>query len=343
VTDEVSPFPPIWFVAGYAPDLRNAPQARRICDRPVLLFRTVSGVPIALEDRCSHRAMPLSKGECDGEIVRCPYHGLEFGSGGVCVRIPGQEYIPPEAAIRSYPLVEKNHLLWIWMDDPARADAKDIPDNPLMDDPGWEHFAYEIEVEADWQLVVDNLLDLTHLAYVHRGTVGAAEAEAATLKVSADGERVRLEREVADFDRPPFYESYEAVGVTLGPKVDRWWDVELVPGMLRFWTGLMDAGTGALDGRREGGLQSWHLDAITPKTTTSCYYSLYFMRNYRLGDPAMTHRLYEMTIAVLGEDKAVIEAQQQRLREAPERPLVNIRSDAGQIQGRRLIARWSAS
>lgn len=80
----------IWYVAAYGDDLKQQPLARRICNKPVVLYRTASGKAVALEDRCSHRAMPLSQGECDGEIIRCTYHGLEFGPGGACTKIPGR-------------------------------------------------------------------------------------------------------------------------------------------------------------------------------------------------------------------------------------------------------------
>ncbi len=95
-----------WYVAAFGADVAAKPVARRICGRPVVLFRTAGGEAVALEDRCIHRGMPLSLGgECEGDIIRCPYHGLEFGKTGRCVKIPGQAAVPDGAAVLDYPLV----------------------------------------------------------------------------------------------------------------------------------------------------------------------------------------------------------------------------------------------
>ena len=71
--------------------------------------------------------MPLSLGRLEGDTLRCGYHGLRFDARGRCVEIPGQTQIPPDAAIRAYPLVERFNWVWIWMGDPKRADPALIP------------------------------------------------------------------------------------------------------------------------------------------------------------------------------------------------------------------------
>lgn len=334
-------FPRIWWVAGFGPDLKNEPVPIRICDKPVVMFRTASGQPIALEDRCSHRAAPLSLGKCEGEIIRCPYHGLEFGAGGRCHKIPNQDRIPADAAVRSYPLVEKNKILYIWMGDPAEADPTRIPDNPRMDDPSWSLQVVYMKVECDWQLLVDNLLDLTHVAHVHHQTIGSHEDPASlTLNVTRHANSVMMERKLANYDCPPSIKAYEAVGIRFTGKVDRWWDVELVPGMLRYDSGVMNANTGAFTGQRGGGYRLSHLDALTPASKTSCHYFCFVQRDYLVGDADMDRRLMQMTNTVLAEDKVVVEEQQRRLMDEPERAVFDIASDAAQIQGRRLIETW---
>lgn len=335
----------IWYVAAYGHDVTQQPLGRRICGKPVVFYRTASGQAVALEDRCSHRAMPLSHGECEGEIIRCIYHGLEFGPGGACMRIPNQERIPPIAAVRAYPLVEKDRLLWIWMGDPAKADRAKVPDNPLHNDPAWEVATYFHEVKADWQLIADNLLDLTHVGIVHRKTIGGEEDAhyAAKMRITSDENRVFMERHVPAADVPPSLKRYEALGIKFNGKIDRWFDVEMIPGMMRLWTGNMDAGAGAFDGRREGGFQLRHNHALTPSTPTSCYWHTVVMRNYMLGNVELNRRVLQMTADVQEEDKRVIEAQQRILLEEPERAVLDIASDGAQIQGRRLVQRWLAA
>ena len=71
------------------------------------------------------------------------------------------------------------------MGDPARADPAAVPDFHWLDDPNWGTKSAYLHVDANWQLIVDNLLDLTHLAFVHETTTigNAAIAENAEVKV----------------------------------------------------------------------------------------------------------------------------------------------------------------
>src|SRR5439155_1681840 len=141
---------------------------------PVVLFRRQNGEPIALEDRCCHRQLPLSMGRLEGDDLRCGYHGLLFAPDGRCVQIPGQESVPPQARVRAYPLVERYRWLWIWMGDPERADPALIPNWWWADDREWAFTQPEqIFVRCNYQLIADNVLDVTHLAYVHASSIGA--------------------------------------------------------------------------------------------------------------------------------------------------------------------------
>ena len=145
-------------------------QRRLILGEPVVLYRTGDGAPVALEDRCAHRHLPLSMGKLVGDTLQCLYHGLRFARDGHCVYIPGQEQIPQGAKVRCYPVIERYHWIWIWMGDPALADPAAITDFHWLDDPNWGAKGDYLHVNANWQLVVDNLLDLTHLAFVHDTT-----------------------------------------------------------------------------------------------------------------------------------------------------------------------------
>ena len=124
-----------WYVAAWDHEVTAAPLARTLLCEPVVLYRTEDGTAVALEDRCCHRALPLSMGKVVGDRLQCGYHGLEFDSGGACVRVPGQAQIPPGASVRSYPLVERWKYLWIWMGDPALADEALIPNWWWFDHP----------------------------------------------------------------------------------------------------------------------------------------------------------------------------------------------------------------
>jgi vanillate O-demethylase monooxygenase subunit len=154
-----------WYVAAFADEIASGKTLdRKFLNEAVVLFRTEGGQIAALEDRCSHRAMPLSAGHVDGDIIRCCYHGVEFNGKGACTRIPNQQRIPT-ANVRHYPVVEKDHLIWIWMGEPALADPETIIDNPEHDDPRWTWKSFKFHVQADWQLIIDNIMDLTHPLY----------------------------------------------------------------------------------------------------------------------------------------------------------------------------------
>jgi len=127
----------LWYVAAWSHELTaDAPIGRVIIGEPVVLYRRRGGSVVALEDRCPHRLAPLSLGRVEGDDLRCMYHGLRFGSDGVCKEMPARPQ-PPRLAVRTFPVVERWSWIWVWMGDPGRADAALIPDAFGLDDPRW--------------------------------------------------------------------------------------------------------------------------------------------------------------------------------------------------------------
>ncbi len=144
--------------------------SRTVLNEPILVFRTADGGYAALEDRCCHRHAPLSKGRKEGDNVRCGYHGLKFDAGGRCVEAPGLDRIPPQAKVKSYPLALRNKWLFVWMGDPARAEERLLPDNFSNAHPDWRNKPGYLHYDTPYLLICDNLLDFTHLSYVHEKT-----------------------------------------------------------------------------------------------------------------------------------------------------------------------------
>jgi phenylpropionate dioxygenase-like ring-hydroxylating dioxygenase large terminal subunit len=329
-----------WYVAAFGKDLHAGETlARRICDKPVVLFRADEGRAVALEDRCSHRAMPLSAGgKCLGKTIQCPYHGIEFNEHGVCVKVPGQTSTPPAANIRAYPVVERDGLIWLWPGAPEKADESLIVSYEIHNDPEWVWDSLVFEFDAEHDLVVDNLMDMSHITFVHDAVInGDPDAHTnAEMTVERTNRGVQVIRHMPDTEPPPQYR----MGGVLKGRIDRWQEFEFIPGMTRFWTGGMDVGTGAFEGRRIGGVQLRHLHAITPKGPHSCYYHMSLARNFKIDDPELTAKLMEgVRITIDVEDRPVIEAQQASILEEPDRPFVDIRADAGGLQVRRLLKR----
>ena len=155
-----------WYCAGWSETLGdNAVLGITILKEPVVVYRQGNGEVAALEDRCAHRFAPLSMGAViGGNRIRCPYHGLEYDKTGACVLQPhGNKNIPSRAKVKSYPVVEKHKAIWVWMGDQT-ADPAKVPDFGVMDNVPALHTTKldKIMVKANYELVVDNLLDLSH-------------------------------------------------------------------------------------------------------------------------------------------------------------------------------------
>lgn len=336
-----------WYIAAWADELGQKPLARRICDEPVVLFRDHQGRAAALVDRCCHRAAPLSRGEIVPAGIQCGYHGLTFDGSGRCVAIPGQDRISDSVRVRSYPLVEKNQFVWIWMGDAARADESRIVDFPYHDDKAhWpnKHDCYPIK--GNYMLMVDNLMDLTHLGYLHARTVGGNPAAHvnAEMQTTHTPTGIKFTRWMRSSVPPPSY--VKAAGFQ--GRVDRWQAFEWVaPSSVLQWTGAADAGTGAYEqiqdgGKREGGFQFRLFHGLTPETETSCFYFWSCANGYRQNEPEATEQLYREIAPTFVEDREMVEAQQARLNELGEKGLVNIVSDGNRVIMRRFIERMMA-
>jgi len=326
-----------WYVAASPSEIGRGLFARMILGEPIVFFRTEGGAPVALEDRCAHRHLPLSMGRLIGDELQCRYHGLRYDRGGRCIRVPGQDLVPPNARVRSYPLVERYRWLWIWMGDPALADPAKITDFHWLEDRNWGHKRSYLHVKANWQLIVDNLLDLSHLAFVHEGTIGTNSlAEHASVKLSRNGDNILLTRWIIDHPAPPSFVHIH--GFT--SHVDRWQIIDFMPpAFLRLDVGATPTGTGAPEGRRVGGITMRNLNAITPETETTSHYFWGQAHDFDHDNPAVTERIFEQIQTAFFQDVEVLNAQQRNLQTFAPKAQIDINADAGPIQARHILER----
>ena len=329
-----------WYVAGYDHEVSRNPLRRIILGEPIVLYRLQDGTPVALEDRCAHRHLPLSMGKLVGDALQCHYHGLRYDRTGVCVHVPAQDTIPRAARVRNYPLVERYHWLWIWTGDPAQANPDTIPDYHWFDDPAWGAKGEYLHVKSNWQLIVDNLLDLTHLAFVHGTTIGnSALVDQANVKVTRTQDSVTVTRWIIDAPPPP---TFVKAGKFSG-NVDRWQIINFAPpAYLRLDVGATPTGTGAPQGKRVGGIGMRNLNAITPETESTSHYFWGQAHNFDVGNPRTTEMIMEQIRTAFHEDVAVFEAQQRNLQMIPNPPQADINADTGVIQARRILDRLYA-
>jgi vanillate O-demethylase monooxygenase subunit len=272
-----------------------------------------------------------------GDHLQCYYHGLRYDDSGKCVRVPGQDMIPPSAKVRTYPVVERYKWLWIWMGDPAAADPAQITDFHWFDDANWGAKNQYLHVKANWKLVVDNLLDLTHLAFVHETTIGnSALVDNAAVKVTRNQDNVVVTRWIIDSPAPP---TFAKVGKFTG-NVDRWQIIDFVPpAFLRLDVGATPTGTGAPQGTRINGIGMRNLNAITPETETTSHYFWGQAHDFDIHNPQTTEGIVEQIRTAFLEDVEVFEAQQRNLTLIPNPPQTDINADTGVIQARRILER----
>lgn len=182
-----------WWVAARGDEVGEKPLQRWIRDTPVLLYRTPDGTPVALDDRCPHRWAPLSSGHLEGDMIVCPYHGARFAPDGHCPRFPGQAKVPGTMRVRAFPLLERGPFIWIWTgSETARSTADLPPDFGWSTEPGWTVTSGYYKLDANYMLLHENVLDLSHFNYVHAGSFGITSALPVP-RYWTDGNRVQFE------------------------------------------------------------------------------------------------------------------------------------------------------
>lgn len=319
-----------WYVAAWDHELvDNVRLARTLLEKPIVLYRGESGRVVALDDRCCHRAAPLSVGRIEGDDLRCMYHGMKFNPSGKCIEIPGQATIPPQLCVKSYPVVERDHIVWIWMGDPSKADPAMILDYPPLRDPGWRGIPGYIHYKANWLLLTDNLSDFSHLAFVHTKTVGGSEEYAYTTKPSAierlpDG--FRIERWHMNSAPPPFHRK---VIPNKSDKVDRRNISRMyIPGNFLLESLYAPAGSGAERGNTEGTREYRNCEFMTPETRKTTHFFWSFLHSFDLENSNIAISLHNSLTEAFMEDKAMIEAQQVQLDLDPDFKLLALAADA---------------
>lgn len=177
-----------------------------VLGRPIVLFRGASGQASALEDRCPHRNVALSLGSVVGETLQCGYHGLQFDNSGACVKLCTSEPPPRGMVAAAYPLIERHGYLWAWMGVPALADDDLVPDYSWQDAEGWAGRLTSTVTKCSYVLALENVLDLSHAAFVHGETVGSPEGASTMAEVASEGDTVTITRRFLNQRLKDFYE-----------------------------------------------------------------------------------------------------------------------------------------
>lgn len=325
-----------WYMACWPSEIADGKVvARTILGEPVAIYRQADGGVAALEDRCCHRLAPLSMGRIEGNDLRCMYHGLKFDPAGQCNEVPGQDRIPPSLKVRAYPAVEKQGVVWIWTGEPSAAKESEILDWPYLDHPDWRKREGYIHYKSNYMLIVDNLLDFSHLAFVHEKTIGSQGLATSKPVVEHTPAGLRIERIMNSEPRPPFL---TALGM-MDPVVDRWniynWHVR--GNALLMDSGFAPVGYGGHTSDRKGCVEFRHFSIQTPETVNTSHYFFAHPHNWGFEHEGLTDKLHAGVVEAFQEDRSIIEAQQRVIDLNPYARMAAIGHDVGVFQARRLI------
>jgi vanillate O-demethylase monooxygenase subunit len=327
-----------WYVAAWADELaQGALLARTLLEQPVVFFRDSHGSVRAIHDRCPHRFAPLHLGTLVGDSIQCAYHGLHFDGNGACTHNPhGEGVIPKAACVRAYPVCERGAILWIWMGEPAKADENLIPDFSFFEKelPTAKGKGY-LPTKAHYELLSDNIMDLSHVDFLHPTTLGGGALSSARAEVEElPGDRVRISWFAPNDVAPPAFGSQLA-----NPNnADVWADVVWhAPGLMLLRGGATEAGRPI-----EEGPHSVNLHLMTPQDAGYTHYFYANTRTFERENHALNEHIQEMLLGVFAaEDKPMVEAQQRQMGGADLLSLnpVLLPVDAGAMRCRRTLRR----
>jgi len=309
-----------WYVAAWDSEVTRQPSAVRILGERIALYRTTAGSPVALEDACPHRKLPLSMGRVKDDEVECGYHGLVFNRAGECTRIPGSRNLSRTVHVRSYPAVSKYGLVWIWMGDASRADVNCILSVEHWEEPNWDrNRGGTMTVDCNYLYITDNLLDPSHVAWVHRASFGNEDCEANEVEVTESPEGVLASRWIYDSEVPPFYRGI----VSFEGRCDRLQHYETrFPSHAVIKAVFVPAGSGG-PGRsiHDQALVMDSYNLLTPIDENHTRYYWFQMRNAHVGDESVSRSMDDGVREAFEEDRVVLAAVHEGFAESTTRSI----------------------
>lgn len=304
-------------------------------NKPLVLYRLQDGTVAVLDDSCPHRRLPLSKGRLLGDAVECGYHGMQFDAAGRCIAVPTQRQIPPRAKVRSYPAVEKWGFVWTWMGDPEKADTATLIDIPNFADPAWgQTEGGTLEINCNYLWLTDNLLDPSHVAWVHRSSFASPGTDGTPLQLKVFDGGVIVSRWIDDQAPPPYY----APLVKFTGACDRLQHYEVrIPSICINRSIFTPAGTGGSEevlDERAYVMVSYNFMTPIDEDRTAYYWFQHY--NTDAADEQIARQLNDGARMAFNEDRGILEAVHIGMQEQTT-PNIDLGLDAGSMRFRKML------
>jgi phenylpropionate dioxygenase-like ring-hydroxylating dioxygenase large terminal subunit len=323
-----------WYMAAWSEELTDQLLSRRVFDRQIVLFRRKDGAAQALADRCPHRFAPLSRGTRDGDAIVCAYHGLRFDGSGRCVRNPYADAIPHQAQVDSWAVVERHDILWLWGGTTGTADPALIPDfSPVAESSQVHAVRGYTLLRAPYEYGIDNLMDLSHIEFVHRGSfAGNGVIFAGTHRVREEGAAIHSDWWMPDVAAPSHTRGIYPPDMRCDHWLDMRWDA---PASMALQVGSTPKGR-----PREEGIAVDQAHILTPATADTTHYFWASARRYELDSKeldGMLRTLFQQ--AFDEEDKPIIQAAYENLEGTDfwDAKPISLGVDAGGLRVRRRL------
>jgi len=317
-----------WYVAATSDELGRDPLGRRLLDTPVVLYRRESGQAVAMEDRCVHRAYPLSAGRVEADRIVCGYHGFAYDADGCLAEVPSQENVPKGACVRTFPVVEQAPYVWIWLGQPGAAALRPPPRTSWFEDPAWASTGATLHVDANYMLLHEHYLDLTNVFVMHPEVVPPGieslppldEVEVSEMSVSYS--RVLPKARLADWEA-------EATGL---PR-----DTECIRRKQgTFVSPALHVQRYTIDPEGQAAFELLRVQGFTPETDGTTHVFLRMVRNYGTDRSVVAEHLQTMFSEWAARDAAVLERVQELADGSTPRRDVNVKADRAAEKARRV-------
>ena len=331
-----------WYVVAFGTELGATPLARMILGRSLVLYRTAGGTPVALDDRCIHRSFPLSSGFLRDELLICGYHGLHYDAAGTVVSVPSQQRCPKGLSVRAYPLHETGPLVWAWMGDPELADPARIPAPDLVTSRDWVGKTGYFPLRCNYVSLHENLLDLTHLSFLHAKSFGTPDYVSAPYDVTVDEGHYALLRRVVPTTLPPVWA--KPTKMEGYPNAARITHSQFLSPALHLVTATLYDNALPPENRPEFTIATCHIP--TPETSGSCHYFILNVRSFAQDEAWITDFIHDQLFTAFEEDVEGLELLQHKLESEDERDdffEVSLAADRASVEMRQYLKRRAAS